>query len=97
MGTERVDMTTHYPVSGRVFVDEVFNQLWACGYTSATECEPFINEIRTGEYDKMIIHYGSHFVKWVMAHTLAPNGSRPSIRTLTTALRDIRDIRDIKE
>lgn len=91
MDVKPVDMTTQYPASGRVFVDEVFNQLWACGYTSATECEPFINEIRTGEYNKMVVRYGNHFVKWVIGHSYAPNGSRPSIRTLTTTLKGIKE------
>lgn len=91
MDIKRTDITTQYPPTGRLFVDGVFNQLWACGYTSATECEPFINEIRTGKYNKMIIRHGNHFIKWVIGHTLAPNGSRPSIRTLTTTLKSIKE------
>lgn len=91
MDTMRLDLITSYPKAGNIFVDDVFTQLWACGYTSAAECEPFINEIRTGEYNKMIIRYGSNFVKWVIGHTLAPNGSRPSMRSLVTTLKNIKE------
>lgn len=91
MDTKQLDLTASHPEDGSVFIDDVFNQLWVSGYTSATECEPFINEIRTGLYNKMIIRYGNHFVKWVIAHTLTPNGSRPSMRTLTTTLRNIKE------
>lgn len=91
MDTMRLDTITSYPKAGDIFVDDVFTQLWACGYTSAAECEPFINEIRTGEYNKMAVRYGSHFVKWVIGHSYAPNGSRPSIRTLTATLKSIKE------